>query len=176
MILISSPTNPFLRPCNSHHIRVETTTTTQTLLSLQNPNVDNCDEKPIRIIPGAASIVQEAKLHKITNIREGGEEFVMSTQEYIRKVVEDVGENEDFTRGPWVSAVELVNVNGGIMIEVVAACGLGFLEVKAACGLGLLEVDTTCGLGPLKVEVVATYGFKSLHQIIIITQKIFITG
>lgn len=37
----------------------------------------------------------------------------MSTQEYIRKVVEDVGEDNDFTRGLWVSAIEFVNVNGG---------------------------------------------------------------
>ncbi|PWA67608.1 hypothetical protein CTI12_AA313950 [Artemisia annua] len=41
------------------------------------------------------------------------EECVISTQEYIRKVVEDVGEDEDFTRGPWLSVVEFVNANGG---------------------------------------------------------------
>nr|GEZ02744.1 hypothetical protein [Tanacetum cinerariifolium] len=72
---------------------VETATTIETIVSLHYPNVD--DENPVRIIPGP------------------GEEFVMPTQEYIRKVVEDVGEDEDFTRGPWVSAVEFVNVNGG---------------------------------------------------------------
>ncbi|GKB19437.1 hypothetical protein Tco_0853360 [Tanacetum coccineum] len=44
----------------------------------------------VRIISGPASIVQAAKLRKIADIREGVEEFVMSTQEYIRKVVEDV--------------------------------------------------------------------------------------
>ncbi|GJS45692.1 hypothetical protein Tco_0595813 [Tanacetum coccineum] len=58
-------------------------------------------------------IVQAAKLRKITDIREGGEEFVLSTHEYIKKVVEDVGEDEDFMRGPWVSAVEFVKVNWG---------------------------------------------------------------
>ncbi|GKD57611.1 reverse transcriptase zinc-binding domain-containing protein [Tanacetum coccineum] len=35
---------------------------------------------------------------------------VMSTQEYIKKVVEDVGEDEDFKNGLWVSA----NANCGI--------------------------------------------------------------
>ncbi|GJZ50380.1 hypothetical protein Tco_0604570, partial [Tanacetum coccineum] len=39
---------------------------------------------------------------------------VMSTQEYIKKVVEDVAENEDFKSGSWVSATEYVNANGGI--------------------------------------------------------------
>ncbi|GKG15146.1 hypothetical protein Tco_0354746, partial [Tanacetum coccineum] len=66
------------------------------IVSLHNPNVDNCDEYPVRIIRGPAGIVQAAKLRKIANIREGGEEFVMSAHEYIRKVVEDVGEDEDF--------------------------------------------------------------------------------
>ncbi|GKF84463.1 GPCR kinase [Tanacetum coccineum] len=40
---------------------------------------------------------------------------VMSTQEYIKKVVEDVGEDEDFKNGSWVSATEYGNANGGIM-------------------------------------------------------------
>ncbi|GJR17021.1 hypothetical protein Tco_0965548 [Tanacetum coccineum] len=45
---------------------------------------------PIRIIPGLAGIVQTAKLRKLVDTQEGGEESVMSTQEYIRKVIEDV--------------------------------------------------------------------------------------
>ncbi|GKF73304.1 hypothetical protein Tco_0219636, partial [Tanacetum coccineum] len=51
---------PVLRPCNS--IRVETSTTTQ------NPNV----EKPVRIIPGPAGIVQAARLREQEDIQEGG--------------------------------------------------------------------------------------------------------
>nr|GEW18413.1 acyl-CoA-binding domain-containing protein 4 [Tanacetum cinerariifolium] len=46
---------------------------------------------------------------------DGGVDCVMSTQEYIRKVVEDVGKDEDFKRGLWVSAIEYVNVNGDIV-------------------------------------------------------------
>nr|GEY81378.1 hypothetical protein [Tanacetum cinerariifolium] len=37
----------------------------------------------------------------------------MSTQEYIQKVVEDVGEDGDFKSGSWVSANNYVNTNGG---------------------------------------------------------------
>nr|GEW43635.1 transposase, MuDR, MULE transposase domain protein [Tanacetum cinerariifolium] len=40
----------------------------------------------------------------------------MSTQEYIRKVIEDVCEDDDFTRAPWLSAIDYVNVDGGIMM------------------------------------------------------------
>ncbi|GJT39138.1 putative ribonuclease H-like domain-containing protein [Tanacetum coccineum] len=52
----------------------------------------------IWIIQGPAGIVQTTKLRKIADIREGGEESVMSTQEYIRKVIEDVRGDDDFTQ------------------------------------------------------------------------------
>ncbi|PWA57135.1 hypothetical protein CTI12_AA410030 [Artemisia annua] len=50
--------------------------------TLDNLHSSHSPEKEVRIIPGPA--------------------------EYIRKVVEDVGEDEDFTRGPWLSAVDRV--------------------------------------------------------------------
>ncbi|GKA85526.1 hypothetical protein Tco_0807180 [Tanacetum coccineum] len=87
-----------MRPCSS--TRVKTSTTTQ---------------KPVRIIPNHASIVQAAKLLKQTNIWDGGEECVMSIQEYIKKIVKDVGEDEGFKCGSWVSAIQYVNANCGIM-------------------------------------------------------------
>ncbi|GJW83239.1 hypothetical protein Tco_0156384, partial [Tanacetum coccineum] len=43
----------------------------------------------------------------------GLDEAVMSTQEYIKKVVEDVGEDDDFKSESWVSATDYVNANGG---------------------------------------------------------------
>nr|GEY31202.1 hypothetical protein [Tanacetum cinerariifolium] len=51
-------------------------------------------KKPIRRILSHAGIVQAAKLRKQANIQEVREGFVMSTQEYIRKVVENVEEEE----------------------------------------------------------------------------------
>ncbi|GKB92767.1 hypothetical protein Tco_0965039, partial [Tanacetum coccineum] len=69
----------------------------------------------VRIIPGPVGVVQTAKLHKIADTQEGGEESVMSTQEYIRKVIEDVGEDDDFTHASWLSMLDYVNVDGGIV-------------------------------------------------------------
>nr|GFA87835.1 retrovirus-related Pol polyprotein from transposon TNT 1-94 [Tanacetum cinerariifolium] len=48
--------------------------------------------------PDPMDIVQAAKLRKQANIQMVGEEFVMSIQENIKKVVEDVREDEDFKR------------------------------------------------------------------------------
>nr|GEX72082.1 hypothetical protein [Tanacetum cinerariifolium] len=68
---------------------------------------------PVRIIPGPAGIVQAVKLLKQKDILLCLDGAVMSTQEYMRKVVEDVGEDEDFKSGAWVSATDYVNANGG---------------------------------------------------------------
>ncbi|GJR04265.1 hypothetical protein Tco_0527249 [Tanacetum coccineum] len=64
---------PVWRPFSSTH--VETSPLTQ---------------NPVRIIPGPAGIVQAAKLLKPRDILLGLDEAVMSTQEYMKKVVEDV--------------------------------------------------------------------------------------
>nr|GEW83719.1 hypothetical protein [Tanacetum cinerariifolium] len=50
----------------------------------------------VRIILGLAGIVQQAKLLKERDILLGRDGAVMSTQEYMQKVVEDVNEDEDF--------------------------------------------------------------------------------
>ncbi|GKE25152.1 zf-CCHC domain-containing protein [Tanacetum coccineum] len=67
----------------------------------------------VRIIPGPAGIVQQAKMLKEKVFILGTDRALMSTQEYMQKVVEDVGEDEDFKSGTWVSATDYVNANGG---------------------------------------------------------------
>ncbi|GKD11249.1 hypothetical protein Tco_1190934 [Tanacetum coccineum] len=149
---------PVVRPNNKHHIFPEITTTTQTLFSSQNNQVDNNVVKPIRIIPGPAGIVQTAKLRKLADTREGGEDSVMSTQEYIRKVIEDVDEDDDFTRALWLSVVEYINVDG----RIVTGC---FGDVKNFLKNGKLEkfvaVIKSCtpnALGDLTVKLKALFG------------------
>ncbi|PWA58448.1 hypothetical protein CTI12_AA399840 [Artemisia annua] len=116
---------PSLPPLNTQ-VHVDTSTT-------QNVDVANLEEiKCIRIIPGPAGIIQAAKLRKQSDIQEGGVESVLSTQEYIKKIVEDVGVDEDFNRGPWLSAIEYVKNNGGI----VSGC-LG--DIKRNLNKGNLE-------------------------------------
>ncbi|GJT57955.1 RNA-directed DNA polymerase, eukaryota [Tanacetum coccineum] len=84
-------------------------------LSITCAETSTPNQKPIRIIPSPAGIIQAAKLLKQRDILLGWDGIVISTQEYMKKVVEDVGEDEDFKSGPWVSATEYVNTNGGIV-------------------------------------------------------------
>ncbi|GJW60964.1 hypothetical protein Tco_0110299 [Tanacetum coccineum] len=71
---------------------------------------------PVRIIPGPAGHVQRAKLLKENVFILDPDGALMSTQEYMQKVVEDVGEDADFNSGAWVSATNYVNAFGGTVI------------------------------------------------------------
>ncbi|GJU30450.1 probable transmembrane ascorbate ferrireductase 4 [Tanacetum coccineum] len=68
---------------------------------------------PVRIIPGPAGLVQRAKLLKENVFILDPDGALMSTQDYMQKVVEDVGEDADFNSGAWVSATNYVNAFGG---------------------------------------------------------------
>ncbi|GJT88625.1 hypothetical protein Tco_1070342 [Tanacetum coccineum] len=68
---------------------------------------------PVRIIPDLAGLVERAKLLKENVFILDPDRDLMSTQEYIQKVVEDVGEDTDFNSAAWVSATNYVNAFGG---------------------------------------------------------------
>nr|GEZ67420.1 F-box domain-containing protein [Tanacetum cinerariifolium] len=68
---------------------------------------------PVRIIPGPAGLVQRKKLLKENVFILDPDGALMSTQEYMQNVVEDVGEDADFNGGAWVSATNYVIAFGG---------------------------------------------------------------
>ncbi|GJU99338.1 zinc finger, CCHC-type containing protein [Tanacetum coccineum] len=68
---------------------------------------------PVRIIPGPAGLVQRAKLLKENVFIFDSDGALMSTQDYMQKVVEDVGEDDDFNSWAWVSATNYVIAFGG---------------------------------------------------------------
>ncbi|GJY38031.1 hypothetical protein Tco_0424395 [Tanacetum coccineum] len=64
---------------------------------------------PVRIIPGPAGLVQQARLLKEKVFILDPDGALMSTQQYMDKVVEDVGEDDDFKSPAWVSATNYAN-------------------------------------------------------------------
>nr|GEU31134.1 hypothetical protein [Tanacetum cinerariifolium] len=68
---------------------------------------------PVRIIPGPAGLVQQAMLLKEKVFILDPDGALMSTQQYMDKVVEDVGDEDDFKSAAWVSATNYVNAFGG---------------------------------------------------------------
>ncbi|GKF04863.1 transposase, MuDR, MULE transposase domain protein [Tanacetum coccineum] len=94
----------------------------------------------------------------------------MSTQEYIRKVIEDVGEDNDFTRASWLSVIDYVNVNGGIMTGCFGDKKFlknGKLEkvvaVIKSCTLNALG-DLTVTLKDLSGTISSTIHYKVLTE------------
>ncbi|GJW31834.1 hypothetical protein Tco_0051866 [Tanacetum coccineum] len=150
---------PVLRPSSS--TLVETSPSTQ---------------RPVRIIPGPAIIVQLAKLHKQSEIQEGGGDSVLSTQEYIKKVIKDVGDDEDFKSGLWVSATDYVNANGGISyssnvigdltvtIKDLSGIILGEIHHKVI-GEGGYGKDITIGDALILVDVLVFSPKPSMHYL-----------
>nr|GEW23114.1 hypothetical protein CTI12_AA065890 [Tanacetum cinerariifolium]GEX18539.1 hypothetical protein CTI12_AA065890 [Tanacetum cinerariifolium] len=72
------------------------------------------DDNADRIIPGPAGILQLAQLCKTSEIKEGGYNGEMLTHEYVSKITEEASEDDHFTRGPWLSAVQYLAAEGGI--------------------------------------------------------------
>nr|GEV52900.1 hypothetical protein [Tanacetum cinerariifolium] len=68
---------------------------------------------PVRIIPGPAGLVQRANLLKENVFILDPDGALISTQEYMHKVVEDACEEVDFNGGAWVSATNYVIAFGG---------------------------------------------------------------
>ncbi|GJU54982.1 hypothetical protein Tco_1228696 [Tanacetum coccineum] len=68
---------------------------------------------PVMIISGPAGLVQRAKQLKENVFILDPDGALMSTQEYMHKVVEDVGEDYDFNSDTWISATNYVLSTGG---------------------------------------------------------------
>nr|GEX04521.1 hypothetical protein [Tanacetum cinerariifolium] len=139
------PLTPVLRSCN-RHVRE-----TITITSTQNTN-EEVEEKPFRIILGPAGIVQLAKIRKQLDIHEGGDDSVLSTQEYIKQVVKYAGEDKDFNSRSWVGVTEYVKANGDISYSLNS---LGDLKVTVRHLSGTLP-----GLIHYKVINEGGYGKK----------------
>ncbi|GJW26946.1 hypothetical protein Tco_0040757 [Tanacetum coccineum] len=64
---------------------------------------------PIRIIPGLVGLVQRAKLLKENVFILDPDGSLMSTQEYMQKVVENVGDVDNFNSGGGLAPLNYVN-------------------------------------------------------------------
>nr|GEW69445.1 hypothetical protein [Tanacetum cinerariifolium] len=125
------PLTHVLPPCKSHVRETTTTTTTQV-------------EETQVIISGPAGTVL------VDKIRDGA---VMSTYEYMKKVVKDVGEDEDFKSGAWVSAIEYVNANGGIVSGYLGDIKNFLKNGKLEQVVAIIRSCTPNDLGDLTVTV-----------------------
>ncbi|GJS17690.1 transposon ty3-I gag-pol polyprotein [Tanacetum coccineum] len=120
--------------------------------------VEEVEEKLVRIIPGSAGIVQLAKIRKQSDIHEGGDDSILSTQDYMKQVVEDVGEDEDFISGSWVGATEYVKANGAIVSGCIGDIKTFLKNRKLEQVVAIIKSCSSNALGDLKVTVKDLFG------------------
>ncbi|GKA81053.1 hypothetical protein Tco_0787745, partial [Tanacetum coccineum] len=104
------------------------------------PGIEASD--PYSIVDKPTTVLKEVKLRifetgflkkaLLLDVMEGVPEYVMPTQLYVRKIIKDTSEDDHFTRGPWLSAIKYLNVEG-----VMAAGCLG--DMKNYCKNRKLE-------------------------------------
>nr|GEX98135.1 uncharacterized mitochondrial protein AtMg00810-like [Tanacetum cinerariifolium] len=130
----------------------------ETLVSIRNSHVsivqvEEVEEKPFRIILGLAGIVQLPKIRKQLDIHEGRDDYVLSTQEYIKQVIKDAGEDKDFNSRSWVGATEYVKANGGIVSGCIRDINTFLKNVKLKQVVRIIKSYSLNSLGNLKVTV-----------------------
>ncbi|GJV36798.1 hypothetical protein Tco_1409275 [Tanacetum coccineum] len=108
---------------------------------------------PVRIIPGPAGIVQQAKLLKENVFILDSKGALMSIKEYMHKVVEDVGEDEDFNSGVWVSATNYVIANGGIVTRCLGDIDNFLKNGKLEQVVGIVKSCSPNVIGDLTVTI-----------------------
>ncbi|GJZ31813.1 hypothetical protein Tco_0576860 [Tanacetum coccineum] len=71
-----------------------------------------------RILPGPAGILQKALLRKNADVMKGGHDTVMPTQEYVRKVIDDVSKDDHFISSLWLREVVYLHGEGVFALEL----------------------------------------------------------
>ncbi|GKC68414.1 reverse transcriptase domain-containing protein [Tanacetum coccineum] len=121
---------------------------------------------PVTIIPGPAGIVQlsSSTCVKPSYSTPNPDGAVMSTQEYMQKVVEDVDEDDDFNSGALVSATNYLNAFGGtfcspnmlgnlnVTLKDLSGIILGTIHYKVL-DVGSYEKDITIGAAMILANV-----------------------
>ncbi|GJT52007.1 probable transmembrane ascorbate ferrireductase 4 [Tanacetum coccineum] len=127
---------------------------------------------PVRIIPGPVGIVQQAKLLKEKVFILDSEGALMSTQEYMQKVVEDVGDIDNFLKnGKLEQVVRIVkscspNVIRDLTVTIKDLSGTipGIIHYKVIGESGYGK-DITVGAAMILVNVSVFTPKPSMHYL-----------
>ncbi|PWA68015.1 hypothetical protein CTI12_AA101440 [Artemisia annua] len=101
--------------------------------STEIQNDDISGEASVRIIPGPAGVYQRVKLRKIADTREGFD--------------------DDFTRGPWLSAIEYANANGWVVYGCLGDIKSYIKKGKVDLVFAIIKSCTPNALGDLTVTL-----------------------
>ncbi|GKD07129.1 hypothetical protein Tco_1186814, partial [Tanacetum coccineum] len=94
----------------------------------------------------------------------------MSTQEYMQKVVEDVGEDADFNSGAWVSATNYVNAFGGTIIGCLGDIDNLLKKGKLEQVVAIVKSCSLNALGDLNVTLKGKTGTSCCNRQVLFSE------
>ncbi|GJS22510.1 hypothetical protein Tco_0451142 [Tanacetum coccineum] len=103
----------------------------------------------VRIIAGPASIVQQAKVLKEKVFILDSDGALMSTQEYMQKVIED----DDFKSEAWISATNYVTATGGTVTGCLEDINNFLKKIKLDQVVTIVKSCSANVIGDLKVTM-----------------------
>nr|GEX38909.1 hypothetical protein [Tanacetum cinerariifolium] len=108
---------------------------------------------PFRIIPSPAGLVQQARLLKEKVFVLDPDGALISTQQYTDKIVEDVGDDDDFKSEAWFSATNYVNTFGGTVTGCLGDVNNFLKNEKLEQVVGIVKSCSLNVLGDLNVTM-----------------------
>nr|GEV59600.1 hypothetical protein [Tanacetum cinerariifolium] len=155
---------PALRSSSSTHVEPSPYTTNSVTIILSLSGVVQLSSStrvepftstlnPVRIIPGPAGFVQQARLPKEKVFILDLDGALMSTQQYMEKVIEDVGDDDDFKSVTWVSATNYVNAFGGTVTGCLRDVDNFLKKGKLKQIVGIVKSCSSNMLGNLNVTL-----------------------
>ncbi|GJT73120.1 reverse transcriptase domain-containing protein [Tanacetum coccineum] len=106
-----------------------------------------------RIIPGPSGILQKVLARKKADVQAGGHDNILTTQEYVRKVNEDVSEDDDFMQGPWLKAIVYLHAEGLISSDYLGDIKKYCINGKLKLVVGVVKSCTPNSLGDVTVTL-----------------------
>ncbi|GKD65001.1 reverse transcriptase domain-containing protein [Tanacetum coccineum] len=106
-----------------------------------------------RIIPGPVGILQKALARKKADVQAGGYHNILTTQEYVRKVNEDVSEDDHFMQGPWLQAIVYLHGEGLSVSGCLGDMKQNYIKGKLELVVGVVKSCTTYSLGDMTVTL-----------------------
>nr|GEY05531.1 hypothetical protein [Tanacetum cinerariifolium] len=116
-------------------------------LYIRPPNVEAW------IIPGPVGILQKALARKKADVQAGGRDNILTTQEYVRKVNEDVSKDDHFMQGPWLQVIFYLHGEGVIVSGCLVDMKKHYIKGKLKLVVGVVKSCTPNSFGDMTVTL-----------------------
>ncbi|GKA68854.1 reverse transcriptase domain-containing protein [Tanacetum coccineum] len=106
-----------------------------------------------RIIPGPVGILKKVLARKKADVQARGRDNILTTQEYVRTVNEDVSEDDHFMQEPWLQAIVYLHGEGVIVSGCLGDMKKHCIKGKLELVVGVVKSCTQNSLGDMTVTL-----------------------